>query len=76
MMAERIEYRGFVITYDPPSIPTRAYDWRWEAEDYYGAGDDRIGCSASLYAAKADIDEWWADYENGDEQLRYETETA
>lgn len=78
-MVDRIEYRGFVITYDPPPIPTRSYDWQWMSDDYDGAPDStdtRAGRSASLDEAKADIDEWWADYENGDEQLRYETETA
>ncbi len=77
-MEQRIEYRGFVITYDPPPIPTRAYDWQWMSDDYDGAPDSqdtRAGRSASLEAAKADVDEWWDDYENGDEQLRFETET-
>ena len=65
-MEQRIEYRGFVITYDPPPIPSRAYDWRWVAEDYDGAEDaydTRIGAAASLEAAKAEVDEWIADYE-------------
>ncbi len=77
-MEQRIEYRGFVITYDPPPIPTRAYDWQWMSDDYDGAPDStdtRAGRSASLEEAKADVDEWWNDYENGDEQLRFETET-
>ena len=79
MTTERIEYRGFIITFDPPPIPTRAYDWRWVAEDYDSAPDspdDRAGASASLDAAKADVDAWWDDYEDGDEQLRFETETG
>jgi len=76
-MTERIEYRGFVITFDPPPIPTRAYDWQWMSDDYDGAPDStdtRAGRSASLEEAKADVDEWWNDYEGGDEQLRFETE--
>lgn len=76
-MNDRIEYRGFIITYDPPPIPTRSYDWQWMSDDYDGAPDStdtRAGRSASLDEARADIDEWWADYENGDEQLRFETE--
>jgi len=77
-MIERIEYRGFVITFDPPPIPTRAYDWQWMSDDYDGAPDStdtRAGRSASLEEAKADIDQWFEDYEGGDEQLRFETET-
>ncbi len=77
MTTERIEYRGFVITYDPPPIPTRDYDWQWMSDDYDGAPDstdDRAGRSASLDAAKADIDAWHEEYENGDSQLRFETE--
>ena len=76
-MSDRIEYRGFVITYDPPPITTRAYDWQWMSDDYDGAPDstdDRAGRSASLAEAKADVDQWWDDYENGDSQLQFETE--
>lgn len=78
-MSDRIEYRGFVITYDPPPIPVRDYDWQWMSDDYDGAPDstdDRAGRSASLEAAKADIDAWHDDHENGDSQLQFETETG
>lgn len=78
-MEQRIEYRGFIITYDPPPIPTRAYDWQWMHDDYDGAPDsvdDRAGRSASLEAAKADVDEWWDERQSGDDQLRFETETG
>lgn len=35
-------YRGFMVTYDPPPIPTRDYDWHAVHDDYDGAeGDDR-----------------------------------
>lgn len=74
-MTDRIEYRGFVITYDPPPIPTRAYDWQWMSDDYDGAPDstdDRAGRSASLEEAKADIDRWHDDYESGQEQFLIE----
>ena len=79
MSTERIEYRGFIITFDPPPIPTRAYDWRWMSDDYDGAPDStdtRAGRSASLADAKADVNAWWDEYENGNSQLQFETEMA
>ncbi len=50
-------YRGFLIDYDPPPIPTRAHDWQWCHENYDGPGDNRWGSAPSLEAAKAAIDE-------------------
>ena len=58
------KYRGYTITYDPPPIPDRQFDWSWIHENYDAWTDDGIwhnnGCagqSASLEAAKVDIDE-------------------
>ena len=56
-MLQPLEYRGFTITYDPPPIPIRSFDWAWVHKDYDGEGDPRHGYSASIEAAKADIDE-------------------
>jgi len=54
-MAEK--YRGYLITYDPPPIPSRACDWAFEHEDYDGPGDSRFGYAPSLEDAKAQIDD-------------------
>jgi hypothetical protein len=51
-----INYRGYVIRYDPPPIPVRKFDWSWHHEDF-DLDDPRYGHSASLDGAKADIDE-------------------
>lgn len=54
-MTER--YRDFDIRYDPPPIPDRRWDWQWHHKDF-DLDDNRCGESASLEAAKADIDAW------------------
>ena len=51
------KYRGYVITRNPPPIPTRKFDWEYCHEDYDGPGDNRCGVAASEEAAKAEIDE-------------------
>lgn len=59
-MTQQLTYRGYHIRFDPPPIPTRAFDWAWVHDDYDGApdgNDTRCGASASLEQAKADIDE-------------------
>jgi hypothetical protein len=57
----KIEYRGYWIEYNPKPIPASCgVDWDWHHDDFDGApdgNDNRCGCSASLNAAKADIDE-------------------
>lgn len=55
----RYDYRGFVISYDPPPIPIRTMDWHYTHENYDGAPDaydDRHGHCASLEECKAEID--------------------
>jgi hypothetical protein len=54
MTGER--YRGFIIRYDPPPIPSRACDYSWEHEDYDGPGDRRFGYESSEEACKIAID--------------------
>jgi hypothetical protein len=55
--ATRFQYRGYVIEYDPPPVPFRDMDWRWQHDDYDGPGDDRIGFSPSLAEARQEIDD-------------------
>lgn len=55
--ATRFQYRGYVIEYDPPPVPFRDMDWRWQHDDYDGPGDDRIGFSSSLAEARQEIDD-------------------
>jgi hypothetical protein len=60
-MTGKIEYRGYWIEYNPKPIPASCgVDWDWHHDDFDGApdgNDNRCGCSASLDAAKTDIDE-------------------
>lgn len=63
---ERTLYRGFVIKYDPPPIPDRQFDWRYEHESFDGApdaGDRRYGHCPSLAECKHEIDEYYDDIE-------------
>jgi hypothetical protein len=53
-------YRGWLISFDPPPIPTRNCDWQFWHDDFDGApdaNDSRCGSAGSLEAAKAEIDE-------------------
>lgn len=52
----RIVYRGYVITYDPPPIPDRRWDWQFQHEQFCGEGDERNGQAASLTDAMCEID--------------------
>lgn len=55
-----MKYRGYTITYNPPPIPVRSFDYEWVHDDYDGADDGndrRCGHSESVEAAKAAIDE-------------------
>lgn len=58
-MSAAVQYRGWLIDFDPPPIPTRNCDWHFRHEDFDGieAPDDRYGHAASLDEAKAEIDE-------------------
>jgi hypothetical protein len=54
-----IQYRNYTITYDPPPIPTRAFDWHYVHNDFDGAPDahdTRGGSASSLAEAKREID--------------------
>lgn len=50
--------RDWWIYYDPPPIPTRAWDWHWVHEDYDGLGDPRHGDAPTREACMKAIDEW------------------
>lgn len=70
MTENRVLYRNFIITYEPPPIPVRSMDWQWAHEDYDGAPDSydgRFGYSISLREAKADIDNWYEEQEKEQE---------
>ena len=62
----KVAYRGWWITYDPPPIPTRNCDWQYWHDDYDGApmygdegpADNRCGSAASEADAMAEIDAW------------------
>lgn len=70
-MAEHtVTYRGWLIEYSPPPIPVRMFDWQYAHKDYDGTpnnpgegpADHRCGATASLEAAKAEIDEYEAEH--------------
>jgi hypothetical protein len=70
-------YRGYQISYCPPPIPDRRFDWSWCSENYDAWTDDGdwrdnglAGHSASLEEAKRDIDEQIAEREAEDAQRR------
>ena len=50
-------YRNFEITYDPPPIPMRGFDYTFSHVDFDGPEDHRCGVAGSIYEAKAFIDE-------------------
>ena len=57
-MTER--YRNYIITYDPPPIPTRQFDYQFVHDDYDGAddaNDRRAGHAESPDACRSAIDE-------------------
>jgi hypothetical protein len=52
-------YRGYRITFDPPPIPDRRFDWHFAHEQFDGApdsGDNRSGHAASLADCIREID--------------------
>lgn len=58
--AGELTYRKFTIYYDPPPIPTRAFDYHYYHEDHDGTETDkRCGSAASIEACKAEIDDWY-----------------
>jgi hypothetical protein len=61
MTKKDVQYRGYVIRWDPKPIPPdMAGDWSFEHEAYDGAPDSedgRCGCAITLEDAKMQIDE-------------------
>ena len=53
---KKLTYRGYHITYDPPPIPLRNWDWDYCPLDYDGPEDPRGGRARSLEDAKACVD--------------------
>tara|TARA_R110002020_G_scaffold261230_1_gene475579 strand:- start:787 stop:1074 length:288 start_codon:yes stop_codon:yes gene_type:complete len=52
-----MKYREFEITYNPPPISDRRFDYEFSHGDYDGPGDSRSGTAASYDQAKEFIDE-------------------
>lgn len=60
-------YRNFRITYDPPPIPTRAFDWHATHDDYDGAPDgtdNRYFHGPTEDDVKAQVDDWHAEQDD------------
>lgn len=65
------QYRGYTITYSPPPIPDRRWDWQWQSDNFDAEQESDgawrsnglCGQSSSLEQAKADIDEQIAEIE-------------
>lgn len=53
-----ISYKGYVISYNPPPIPVRDFDYVYCHTDYDGPGDPRCGVTSSIEDAKREIDEF------------------
>lgn len=49
-------YKGFVLSYNPKPIPTRAFDYDFVHEDYDGPGDNRCGAAESPAGCRYEID--------------------
>ena len=52
-----MRYRGYTISYDPPPIPCRKFDWTFCHKDYDGPEDNRCGVAANISECFAEIDE-------------------
>lgn len=53
-------FGSYTITYDPPPIPIRTFDWQFVHDDFDGADDstdNRCGAAASVEACIAEIRE-------------------
>ena len=56
-------YRNYNISYDPPPVSTRIWDYQFAHVDYDGPGDNRCGTAPSLEDAMRQIDEIISDAE-------------
>ena len=52
-----MNYRYYIIEYDPPPIPNRRHDWQFWHEDYDGPEDSRHGSADSCSDAMSQIDD-------------------
>ena len=75
---QRQEYRGYIITYDPPPIPTRSCDWQFYHEDFDGAPDAfdyRSGFARTAQECRDEIDALISDDEvDPDFEARFRAE--
>lgn len=53
---KEVRYGRWMISYEPPPIPTRNCDWQFVHDDYDGPEDRRAGHAASIAQAMAEID--------------------
>jgi len=51
------QYRGYNIRHNPPPANLPQANWQFEADDYDGPGDGRIGFGPTLDDCKQQIDE-------------------
>ena len=59
-MNEPIKYQGYTITYDPPPIPLRSFDWQFAHDGYDGAPDShdiRFGSGPTAEDCQSQIDD-------------------
>lgn len=69
---QRTTYRGYVITYDPPPIPDRRWDWHFQHKEFDGApdgGDHRYGEAASVTDCMNEIDQQVDGGDNAHDEL-------
>lgn len=53
-----MNYKDFIISFDPLPVPILTMDWDWCHKDYDGPGDNRCGRASSEAAAKQAIDDF------------------
>lgn len=51
-----LEYRGYVITLNPKRVRSRAFDWDFRHQNWFGADDPRCGCCENVDEATELID--------------------
>ena len=60
-------YRGYVIWYDPPPVPTDAWNWHYHHDDFDGAedaDDNRYGHCPTKEQCIGEIDDYIEDHED------------
>lgn len=55
-----LEYRGYDITLNPKRVRSRAFDWDFVHQDWFGPDDPRCGCCECVDDA-AELIDWIED---------------